>query len=244
MTSLINRLNLSSSSSQDARNLSSSLTDTMNLPSSTPETADSAATPAEICEQCGSQDSWVIHSARHRGVLRFFCTHCLLRNHPTSFCPTCFAFYDSSPPHHSCRVSCSKCGSHTHLHCAGGDEESSSPPYLCPPCLNPSSFSFFRPIINADGARCMDKPLSEAFLCAAKISAFSMSRAVVVANSEAEWKGRECAVAKKRLREAVEDVLELNEKVRLAIAKVKEESGDQDQKPKVIESSGQVIQEK
>ncbi|RID52199.1 hypothetical protein BRARA_H02816 [Brassica rapa] len=226
----------------------------MNLPSSTSEAADSAATPAETCEQCGSQDSWVIHSARHRGVLRFFCTHCLLRNHPTSFCPTCFAFYDSSPPHHSCRVSCSKCGSHTHLHCAGGDEESSSPPclcpYLCPPCLNPSSFSFFRPIINADGVRCMDKPLSEAFLCAAKISAFSMSRAVSVANMEVEWKGRECAVSKKRLREAVEDVVKLNEKVRLAIAQVEEESGDQDQKPKqsvaskVIESSGQVIQEK
>ncbi|CAN6895393.1 unnamed protein product [Brassica oleracea] len=226
----------------------------MHLPSSTstPETADTASNSTVICQDCGSQDSWVIHSARLRGVLRFFCTHCLLRNHPMSFCPTCFAFYYSSPPHQSRRVSCSKCGSHTHIHCAGGDDESSSPPYLCPylcpPCLNPSSFSFFRPIVDANGVRFLDKSLSEAFLCAAKISAFSMSRAVFVANLEAELKGRECAVAKKREREALEDVVKLYEKARLAIQKLREGSveisGDYQKPKQMIERSGQDIQEK
>ena len=72
-------------------------------------------------------------------------------------------------------------------------------------------------------------------MCAAKISAFSMSRAVFVANLEAELKGRECAVAKKREREALEDVVKLYEKARLAIQKLREGSveisGDY-QKPK------------
>uniref|UniRef100_M4FES3 Uncharacterized protein n=1 Tax=Brassica campestris TaxID=3711 RepID=M4FES3_BRACM len=69
----------------------------MNLPSSTatstsesPDTAAGAISP-ETCGGCKRQDSWVIHSARLRGILRFYCTHCLLRNHPASFCPTCFA---------------------------------------------------------------------------------------------------------------------------------------------------------
>ncbi|CAF1924435.1 unnamed protein product [Brassica oleracea var. botrytis] len=209
----------------------------MNLPSSTatstsesPDTAAGAISP-EMCGACKSQDSWVIHSARLRGVLRFYCTHCLLRNHPASFCPTCFAFYDSSPPHQSRRVSCSDCSSVTHIHCAG---DAKSPPYRCPPCRDPDGFSFFRPIVDENGARCMDKALSEAFLCAAKIAASSMSKAVTFYRSEAERKGKDAAVAKKRAREALEDVLKLDEKAKLAVSKpsVDHLSGNRDQKPK------------
>ncbi|KAJ4915019.1 hypothetical protein Rs2_00569 [Raphanus sativus] len=208
----------------------------MNLPSSTAtSTSDSphtaSSTPPGTCVACKSQDSWVIHSARLRGILRFYCTHCLLRNHPASFCPTCFAFYDSSPPHQSRRVSCSDCNSNTHIHCAG---DAKSPPYRCPPCRDPENFSFFRPVVDENGARSMDKSLSEAFLCAAKIAASSMNKAVTFYRSEAERKGKDAAVAKKRAREALEDVLKLEEKAKsAAVSKPSVDvSGNRDQKPK------------
>uniref|UniRef100_A0A1J3IP70 RING-type domain-containing protein n=1 Tax=Noccaea caerulescens TaxID=107243 RepID=A0A1J3IP70_NOCCA len=221
----------------------------MNLPSSTatptPETStspssDSAAISTEICDGCGSRDSWVIHAARLRCVLHFFCTHCLLRNHPQSFCPSCFVFYDSSPPHASRRVTCSKCGSHSHTECAG---DAKSPPYLCPPCRD-DTFSFFSPIIGSDGSRSVDKSLSEAFLCAAKIAASSMTKAVYSVRFDAERRGKEAALAKKRAREAIEEVIALDdakekekEKARSVIPKLKEASvelsGHRDQKPKL-----------
>ncbi|KAJ0235925.1 hypothetical protein HA466_0259520 [Hirschfeldia incana] len=222
----------------------------MNLPTS--ETADPGSYSTETCDYCGSQDSWVIHPARLRGALRFFCTHCLLRSHPTSFCPTCLAFYDSSPPHPSRRVSCSDCGSYTHIHCAGDD--ASSTHYLCPPCRDPISFSFFRTTIDANGFRCLDKSLSEAFLCACEIAVLSMRKAVHAFKMEAERKGKESAVAKKIAREALEYFVKLSEKARSDIEKLEEASfevsGDQKQKPNqslasngdldVIESSGQL----
>ncbi|KAJ0250662.1 hypothetical protein HA466_0139680 [Hirschfeldia incana] len=198
----------------------------MNLPSST--SADTAANTPEICDGCGSRDSWVIHPARYRSTLCFFCTHCLLRKHPTSFCPSCFAFYDSSPPHHFRRVSCSDCGSYTHIHCAGAGDDANSPPYRCPPCRDPDSFSFFRPIIDAaNGVRCMDKSLSGAFLCAAKIAASSMNKAVYIAKCDAERKGKEAAVARKRAREALDDVIKLDKKAKSDV----ELSANRDQKP-------------
>ncbi|CAH8326579.1 unnamed protein product [Eruca vesicaria subsp. sativa] len=212
----------------------------MHLPSSTPssETADSSESFTKICDYCRSKDSWVIHPTRLRGALRFFCTHCLLRSHPASFCPTCLTFYDSSPPHQSLRVSCSRCCSYTHIQCAG-DDATSSTLYLCPPCLNPISFSFFRPTIDTNGVRFLDKSLSEAFLCACKIASFSMSKAVYYAKKEVEREGKECDVAKKRSREAQETLecfVKLYEKAMSDFEKVKEASfevsGDQDQKPK------------
>lgn len=208
----------------------------MNLPSSTSVTSasDSDTSPGnspDTCEGYGSRDSWVTHSARFRCIIRFYCTHCLLRKHPTSFCPSCYAFYDSSPPHHSHRVSCSDCGSYTHIHCAGDDANST--PYRCPPCRDPDSFSFFRPIIDANGVRCVDKSLSGAFLCAAKISASSMNKAVSFAKCEAERKGKDAAVAKKRAREALDDVIKLDEKAKSDV----EFSANRDQKPSLSPAS-------
>ncbi|KAL0752724.1 hypothetical protein Bca101_090391 [Brassica carinata] len=181
----------------------------MNLPSSTSVTSasDSDTSPEnspDTCEGCGSRDSWVTHSARFRCIIRFYCTHCLLRKHPTSFCPSCLAFYDSSPPHHSHRVSCSDCGSYTHIHCAGDDANST--PYRCPPCRDPDSFSFFRPIIDATAA---------------------------FAKCEAERKGKDAAVAKKRAREALDDVIKLDEKAKSDI----EFSTNRDQKPSLSPAS-------
>ncbi|CAH2038474.1 unnamed protein product [Thlaspi arvense] len=226
----------------------------MNLPSSTATQTSVTSTSAsddavedstEICDECGSRDAWVIHSARVRGTLRFLCTHCLLRLQPGSFCPICFAFYDSSPPHPSRRVSCTKCISLTHTQCAGDANPSS---YVCPPCRD-DSFSFFRLIIDSDGGRSVDKSLSEAFLCAAKIAASSMNKAVTAAKCEAERRGREAAVARKRAREALEDVvkLEAKEKARLAIPKPKEASvevsASRDQKPKMSPASNGAAKE-
>ncbi|CAH8311261.1 unnamed protein product [Eruca vesicaria subsp. sativa] len=207
----------------------------MTLPSST-ATSTSDSTPtisSETCNTPGCQASWIIHSARLRGILRFYCTNCLLRNHPASFCPTCFAFYDSSPPHQSRRVSCSKCNSVTHIHCAG---DAKSPPYLCPPCRDPDGFSFFRPVVDENGVRCMDKALSEVFLCAAKIAASSMNKAVSFYRGEAERKGREAAVAKKRAREALEDVVKLEEKAKAVV--VSKAGVDQKPKQSVVASNG------
>ncbi|CAN8305750.1 unnamed protein product [Cochlearia groenlandica] len=212
----------------------------MNLPSST-ATPSSSTSPssstADRCDDCGIKDSWIIHTARLYGNLRHFCTHCLLRNHPTSFCPSCFAFYDSSPPHPSRRISCSACPSSTHINCAAADSKSAS--YLCPPCRNPNSFSFFKPIIGVDGVRSVDKSLSEAFYCAAKIASSSMNKAVAAAKCDAQRRGTEAALARKRAREALEHVvfLEAKEKAKLVVPKVKEASlevsAKAEQKPKV-----------
>ncbi|XP_010490088.1 PREDICTED: uncharacterized protein LOC104767810 [Camelina sativa] len=223
----------------------------MNLPSSTPTTATATSTSpssdasetylTERCDDCGSRDSWVIHTVRLRGTLRFFCTHCLLRNHPTSFCPICFAFYDSSPPHTSRRVACSnsKCHSLTHIHCA--DEAKPASSYLCPPCRNPNSFSFFRLIVDENGSRSIDKSLSEAFLCAAMIAASSMNKAVIAAKCDADRRGKEAALARKRAREALEHVVTLDakEKARSVVPKLKESSVDRaiDQKQKLSPAS-------
>ncbi|KAL0732545.1 hypothetical protein Bca4012_008754 [Brassica carinata] len=202
----------------------------MNLPSSTSDSSDAATSSPEICDGCGSRDSWVLLPSRYRCIIRFFCTHCLLREHPTSFCPSCFAFYDSSPPHHSRRVSCSDCGSYTHIHCAG---DANSSPYRCPPCRDPDSFSFFRPFIDAaSGVRCIDKSLSGAFLCAAKIAASSMNKAVNAVKCDAERRGKEAAVARKRAREAMEDVIKLDKQAKSDAQKVSVELyPNRDQKP-------------
>ena len=56
-----------------------------------------------------------------------------------------------------------------------------------------------------------------------------MSKAVTFFRSEAERKGKDAAVAKKRAREALEDVLKLDEKAKLAVSKPSE---NRDQKPK------------
>nr|BAF02078.1 hypothetical protein [Arabidopsis thaliana] len=212
----------------------------MNLPSSTTATStsatsDAAANSTERCDDCGSSDAWVIHTVRLRASLRFFCTHCLLRNHPASFCPGCFALYGSSPPSFR-RVSCSIKGCHslTHIHCAGDESHLS---YLCPPCRDPNSFSFFRPIVDENGSRFVDKALSEAFLCAAKIAASSMNKAVMTAKCETDRRGKEAALAKKRAREALEQVvmLDAKEKARSVVPKLKE--APVDQKPKLSPAS-------
>ncbi|KAF5739927.1 hypothetical protein HS088_TW12G01141 [Tripterygium wilfordii] len=172
-----------------------------------PPTSAATATAGE-CGNCGTHKGWVLHHMRLRGIHRRLCTSCVLRLHPGSFCPSCFVLYDPQPPHPTKRVSCSSCLSFAHAHCVKSLQLSQSP-YLCPPCAD-SNFSFFDVTDHV-----IDKKLSLALLCAAKIASASMAKAVIVARSEAERRVREAVVAKKRAREALEHVASLDkEKLR------------------------------
>ncbi|KAB1996132.1 hypothetical protein ERO13_D13G184200v2 [Gossypium hirsutum] len=159
--------------------------------------------PSKECSNCSGHSPFFIHQVRHLGILRRLCTACVLRLHPSSFCPACFTFYGGSPPHPSKRVNCSNCCSLTHSHCAGDTILTS---YLCTPCKD-SSFSFFPLKDNK-----IDKKLALALLCAAKIASSSMGKAVTVAWAEADRKVREAALARKRARESLEHLLVVTRK--------------------------------
>ncbi|KAM6597697.1 hypothetical protein CsatA_008221 [Cannabis sativa] len=176
------------------------------------------------CGNCGSPNRWVLHHVRIRGIHRRLCTTCVLRLHPSLFCPGCFQFYDSNnvpPP--SKRLTCSKCSSFTHTHCAQTPPPSRPPPtsssasvmasssgsassYLCPACASPN-FNFFD--VDSEPNRAIDKKLALVLLCAAKISAASMTKAVIVARAEAERRVREAALARKRAKEALDNLATL-----------------------------------
>lgn len=188
-------------------------------PSPNPLPASNNGRSASECGNCGSQKRWILHHVRIRGIHRRLCTSCVLRLHPSSFCPSCFQFYDNANvPPSSKRLTCSKCSSFTHSHCAPPpaasaaaaaavtsplSSSSSSNSYLCPPCASPS-FNFFD--IDSDPNRAIDKKLALVLLCAAKISAASMNKAVIVARAEAERRVREAALARKRAREALDNL--------------------------------------
>ncbi|KAK8520249.1 hypothetical protein V6N13_031289 [Hibiscus sabdariffa] len=155
------------------------------------------------CSNCSAHAPSFLHQVRHLGILRRLCTACVLRLHPSSFCPVCFVFYAGSPPHPAKRVACSNCCSITHSHCAGDTLLTS---YLCPPCKN-SSFSFFPLRDNK-----IDKKLALPLLCASKIASSSMGNAVTVAWAEADRRVREAAIARKRAREALEQLVVLTRK--------------------------------
>ncbi|XP_010544131.1 PREDICTED: uncharacterized protein LOC104816841 [Tarenaya hassleriana] len=187
-------------------------------------TSSSTATSLPVsCGECGTKNPWITHTVRLRSALRVLCTDCVLRNYPTSFCPSCFAFYDSSPPHPSRRISCFKCLSLTHSQCAA---DAKPPSYLCPPCRNPTSFSFFDLSVRSDGVRFIDKRLADILLCAAKIAAASMTKAVSAARCDADRRAREAALARKRAREALEHVVMLagKERARAVVPRLKEAS--------------------
>ncbi|KAK2634620.1 hypothetical protein Ddye_029412 [Dipteronia dyeriana] len=157
------------------------------------------------CGNCGAHLRGLLHNVRLRGIQRKLCTSCVLRLHPSSFCPVCFAFYDSNPPHPSKRFACSKCASFTHSLCASTPPPS---PYLCPPCSAPSpaSFTFFRNDASTGGGRRIDGKSAAVILCAARVASASMAKAVAVARIEAEKKAKDAAFARKRAREALERV--------------------------------------
>ncbi|GLT38558.1 hypothetical protein SLA2020_128000 [Shorea laevis] len=162
----------------------------------TPAKAGNRETPTGQCSSCGVSTLHFLHHVCHRGIQRLLCTSCVLRFHPTSFCPGCFTFYDGVLPHPSKRISCSKCASFTHTHCAATSPLS---PYICPPCKN-SSFSFHQ-------SNRIDKRQAIVLLCALRISMSSMNKSTASAKEEAERKVREAVVARVRAREALEHLV-------------------------------------
>ncbi|XP_004304929.1 PREDICTED: uncharacterized protein LOC101298152 [Fragaria vesca subsp. vesca] len=175
----------------------------MENPNSTPN----GAVPAgrvqdEECSNCGTKKAWVLHNVRYRANLRRLCTSCVLRLHPSSFCPLCFLSHPDLNSQNAL-VSCSKCPSLSHPDCLPPYAAFSPSPFLCPPCssANPNTFSFFQ---LDDRHRSLDKRLAAVLLCAATIAASSMSKAVAVARAEAERRVREAANARKRAREALD----------------------------------------
>ncbi|KAE9611900.1 hypothetical protein Lal_00048912 [Lupinus albus] len=156
-----------------------------------------------VCNNCNLKQRWFLHRVLYRGTDRSLCSSCVLRLHPSSFCPTCLEFYDhnlsstsSSSTHRF--ISCIKCSSLTHLRCL----PSSSPPpssFLCHPCSS-SDFKFLNPN-NAHNV--FDKKHALISLCAAKIASASVTRALAAARATADRNVRESAAARKRAREAL-----------------------------------------
>lgn len=77
------------------------------------------------CTSCGDVSgeppfavAALTHKLRHGGIYRRFCTACVLKNHPGSFCPICFEVYDDKNPLpvHA-RVMCVTCPSISHSSC-------------------------------------------------------------------------------------------------------------------------------
>jgi hypothetical protein len=165
---------------------------------------------ASECSNCGwthkGKKGWgwwalLLHHVRLRGIDRVLCTSCVLRLHPSSFCPLCFVYFDApSIPNNPTTLPCSKCSSLAHSRCLPTAATKPSASYTCPPCSNPN-FSFFDLDEKQDF---MDLKLSSVLLCAARIASASMNRAVIVARADADRKVREALLAKKRAHEALE----------------------------------------
>ncbi|KAK9920077.1 hypothetical protein M0R45_028640 [Rubus argutus] len=187
----------------------------------------------EECSNCGTKKGWVLHNVRHRATLRRFCTSCVLRLHPAYFCPFCFVFRDhnsQNTPPPNLLVSCSKCPSLSHGDCL--PRPSASAAFLCPPCAsgNPN-YSFFQ---LDDHNKVLDKRLAAVLLCAANISAASMSKAVVTSRAEAEKRVREAAFARKRAREALDRLVLLSSRGKNKTPPIAFNNGGLDHKHQLI----------
>ncbi|CAL5208706.1 unnamed protein product [Lathyrus oleraceus] len=182
----------------------------MNLPSTKPSLSDSPTpTPLNIfpfvkgeCGNCGVKERWLLHNVVVRGVDRRICTSCVLRLHPSSFCPCCFEFYEhpvsitsSSSAHRF--VSCVKCSSLSHIHCLSSPPPLPSP-YLCPPCSKPN-FTFF-PVPE----EIVEVNLAKVFVCASKIALASMKKQHTMSNVRCERAVKEASMARKRTKESIE----------------------------------------
>jgi len=203
---------------------------TQNPPPHSSARATSTAAVAATCDHCGYDDRWVLHNVRLRGKYLKLCTSCVLKLHPTSFCPTCFCLHEPSAiPSSSTSINktltCFKCSSLSHLTCVPPNVPKS--PYLCPPCSNPS-FKFFdfqkprkgqsnggdcsdsKKVPEEGDGQAIDERAAKIFLAAARIAASSMNKAAAVAKVDAERRVKEAAVARKRAKEAIDHVMALS----------------------------------
>ncbi|KAK2976332.1 hypothetical protein RJ640_008786 [Escallonia rubra] len=178
------------------------------------------AAAAAACVNCGAEERRLpLHHVRHRGVFRRLCTSCVLRLHPQSFCPTCFAVYDRPPPPSHDFATCLRCYSSSHSLCVGPSSSHHPDRYTCPLCLNPTA-----PIFSvkhgedgggSEGYKEIDKKGAKVLLAAAKIAAVSMNKAAVATRAEAEKRAKEAASTRKRAKELLEHVASLVAKDKL-----------------------------
>lgn len=152
------------------------------------------------CGNCSSKERRLLHRLWMRGMNRHLCTSCVLRLHPSSFCPSCFDFFDHPLSNTSSAfahrfVSCTKCSSLTHLSCLPSPPPS---PFLCPPCSQ-HNFSFF-----PDSTAPLDKRRALILLCACKLAAASVAKSLALARTRVERTVREAALARKRARDALD----------------------------------------
>ncbi|KAL2325633.1 hypothetical protein Fmac_024691 [Flemingia macrophylla] len=146
------------------------------------------------CSNCCQKERWLFHRLLIRGIDRRLCTSCVLRLHPSSFCPSCFHFFDHPPTAAHRFVTCSKCSSLTHLECLPSPPP---PTFLCPPCSN-SSFSFF-----PDASTPIDQHHAQVLICASKVASASANKSLALASTRAERAVRESALARKKARDAL-----------------------------------------
>ncbi|CAL1365648.1 unnamed protein product [Linum trigynum] len=169
-----------------------------------PHAARTQSSSSGDCDNCATRSPWLLHHVRLRRMLRRLCTSCVLRLHPSSFCPICFSIHGVKQPDREPGelLRCSNCASLTHSRCAPSHPLPPFP-FLCPPCSDPT-FSFFSP---PPGPRVsIDAKMATALLCAAKIAASSMAEAVRAAEEEAGRRAKEAAVCRKRVKEALDKV--------------------------------------
>ncbi|KAL4588355.1 hypothetical protein LXL04_001239 [Taraxacum kok-saghyz] len=170
-----------------------------------------ANTTTTVCGHCGFLDRQILHHVRLGGNFRRLCTTCVLRLHSQYFCPSCFIVFDRSPPENA--SVCSKCFSSAHRTCVppsvSGPTSSSRTPSPCATCLNPSRLVFDPK--RGDAKRGIDTTAARLLVAAAEISSLSMSKAEVLAVSEAERRGKEASYTRKRAREALDHVVYLME---------------------------------
>ncbi|KAK7291761.1 hypothetical protein RIF29_07151 [Crotalaria pallida] len=164
------------------------------------------------CDGCGTTErlSLIIHNVRHRGLIRHFCTHCLLSNHHGLFCPICFHVFidtDDSPLPPSLRLMCLRCPSISHRSCSpslSSSSDASSPAaFLCPTCADPK-FNYFNLSAADRISRALDEKSFKVLAAASRIAAVSMTKGAAAARYDAERRAAEAAAAKKRAKEAIE----------------------------------------
>uniref|UniRef100_A0A7N1A2S1 Uncharacterized protein n=1 Tax=Kalanchoe fedtschenkoi TaxID=63787 RepID=A0A7N1A2S1_KALFE len=181
------------------------------------------------CDECGAVDRLVLQNVRHRNTFRRFCTACVLRSFPGSFCPVCFRVFETLPPPTE-RAMCLTCPSVSHLSCTMSGDHAMR--YECRHChnRNPSLFE-----LKFDGRRKggrgeeIDLDSAGKLFAAAWIASASLNKAAVAARAEAERRAGEVVVARKKAKEALERLASLTSR----------EAGENDQNGSGLMRNGQ-----
>ncbi|KAJ4789794.1 Transcription factor bHLH131 [Rhynchospora pubera] len=159
-------------------------------------------------ESCRTREAWPLHHVKHQGGYLRLCTACVLKYHPSLFCSLCLDLIDPSPnpPNHP-TIHCSSCHNVCHASCL--PPSSSSDFFLCPSCSSSATASAAAAadsLASSSRRRTLDLPYARSLLCAARLSAQSMTRAAAAARADADRKAKEAAAARKRAREMLERV--------------------------------------